>query len=171
MENIAGIKRIQYALASTITWLAPASEGVFRSFPEWVGNADWQALSFTYLTGSLSFSPAVGPLGFVYTINSQAIRAKVSLENLQEFNALLGKNLLLLITDRNNQEWLIGSVDYPVQLAYKATFGTNNEELNQLPLTITGAQPHLPGIYGPFNNLMQNGNEFVFQNNDTFLYN
>ena len=171
MKNIAGIKKIEYALASSISWLTPANNGVFDSFPEWETGADWLELPTTYLTGDLSFVPSVGAQGFLYSIEGQAVRAKIEAESLKTINDIYNENLVLLAHDRNDQVWLVGSPDYPVRLTYRAAFGSGYEQRNQFSLNIVGSQPFLPGIYDPYNYQLQNSAQYVFQNGNSFIYN
>lgn len=171
MENIAGITKLQYAICSAISFLAPPVGGVQKHFPEFVGDANFAEIPFTYLTGALRSNPAIGANGLVYSISGNAIRAQVSQENIAELEPLLDVNLVLLATDRNSKVWLLGHKDYPVRLSMQLSWGANFDELNQIPITLEGAQPYAPAIYAPIDYLMQNGEAFTFQNGEPIILN
>lgn len=139
--NMAGIQSVYYVLKSEIKSIGQPDNQLHVDVVM-QPNADWKQLYFTIETGQFQVRQKTDASGNYYEIEvglkSPKIRGDVGylLEDLQN------RDLVLLVTDNNETDWLVGTLAQPARIKFDSQLSWGSSNAFDVVFNIDASDTH-----------------------------
>ncbi|NCD40941.1 MAG: hypothetical protein EOL88_02500 [Bacteroidia bacterium] len=124
-SNMVGFQMLSYAYKSSVKSISKP-DGNLQVEIVMQSEADWKQIYFTIETGQFYIRQKSDESGNYYDIEVNVKIPKVRGNVGALLEDLRNRDLLLKITDNNQQDWLVGTLEQPVRLKFDGVLSWND---------------------------------------------
>jgi hypothetical protein len=106
------------------------------------GGREWNEIYFTPETGQMQVNPQEDDAGEYFKISASVSVPKVQALSLKILQAFRYRKMLLMITNNNGENWLMGTLEQPAKMLYNTNQSWNTTNAIEVEFLVAESDTH-----------------------------